>query len=279
MDGILIISFGTSYKKNREETINVLVDTFRETFPEIPVYLAFTSRMILKKIYEEEKISIDTVEEALKRMVLEGITRVFIQTTNIFYEIEEDKENNIIINKYKNLFSGGIYIGRPLLKDEIDYKKIFSILFKKLFAIGSNSNDSKNVSRETFSEITARNTAVVLIVHGRKGSKECPLDYQIIKKMGYKNIFVGAVEGYPNAGFVLKEIQNLKEIEYVVLVPFFFFTGKHSIRDIAGDEKSSWKNVFYLAGYHVKYVLKGLGEYSEIRKCYIEHLQQMISAN
>ncbi len=254
MDGILIISFGTSYKKNREETINVLVDTFRETFPEIPVYLAFTSRMILKKIYEEEKISIDTVEEALKRMILEGITRVFIQTTIIFYEIEEDKENNIIINKYKNLF-------------------------KKLFAIGSNSNDSKNVSRETFSEITARNTAVVLIVHGRKGSKECPLDYQIIKKMGYKNIFVGAVEGYPNAGFVLKEIQNLKEIEYVVLVPFFFFTGKHSIRDIAGDEKSSWKNVFYLAGYHVKYVLKGLGEYSEIRKCYIEHLQQMISAN
>lgn len=79
MDGILIISFGTSYKKNREETINVLVDTFRETFPEIPVYLAFTSRMILKKIYEEEKISIDTVEEALKRMILEGITRVFIQ--------------------------------------------------------------------------------------------------------------------------------------------------------------------------------------------------------
>ena len=79
--------------------------------------------MILKKIYEEEKISIDTVEEALKRMILEGITRVFIQTTNIFYEIEEDKENNIIINKYKNLFSGGIYIGRPLLKDEIDYKK------------------------------------------------------------------------------------------------------------------------------------------------------------
>lgn len=279
MDGILIVSFGTSYKENREKTINAFVDMFLETFPEMPVYLAFTSSIILKKLYEEERISVDTVEEALKRMLFEGITRVFIQTTNIFYEIEEDKDNKDIIDKYKNLFSDGIYIGKPLLKNEIDYKKVFSILFKKIFSDGSNSdnsNDSKNVSRETFSEITVKKTAVILIVHGRKESKECPLDDQIIKKLGYKNIFVGAVEGYPDAGFVLKEIQGLKEIESIILVPFFFFAGKHSIRDIAGDEKFSWKNIFHLAGYHVEYVLKGLGEYSEIQKCYIEHLQQVV---
>lgn len=269
MDGILIISFGTTYKKSRENTIDILADIFRETFFDIPVYIAFTSKVILKKIYEEERINIDTVEEAFRRMSQEGITRVFIQSTYIFHKVEKnDKDIGFIINKYRGLFPDGIYIGNALLENKEDYNKIFPILFQEL------SFMEINVSRETLNDA---NTAIIVIGHGiYNHNKAYPLDYHLLREIGYKNIYVGAAEGEPSAKYILKEIEKNMQIKNIILVPFFFLVGKHVIRDIAGLETSSWKSIFELAGYQVKCILKGLGEYPEIQEYYVKELQEMI---
>ena len=49
--------------------------------------------------------------------------------------------------------------------------------------------------------------------------------------------------------------------------------GDHAKNDMASDEPDSWYSQFKAAGYDVEPVLKGLGEYTGIRKLFIEHLK------
>lgn len=44
---------------------------------------------------------------------------------------------------------------------------------------------------------------------------------------------------------------------------------------MAGDDPESWYSQFKSAGYEVEPVLKGLGEYSGIRKILVEHLSRL----
>ena len=45
--GILIVSFGTSYANTREKTITAIENTIRHAHPEIQVYTAWTSKIIM----------------------------------------------------------------------------------------------------------------------------------------------------------------------------------------------------------------------------------------
>jgi sirohydrochlorin cobaltochelatase len=264
MDGILIVSFGTSYRESREKTIDVLVEQFRETFSDTPVYLAFTSRVILKKIYEEEQISIDTVEEALKRMYAEGISRVFIQPTHMINGIENEDMLDIM-EQYRNLFEGGIFTGTPLLTDVEDYRQVLEALAEEL------EENHIHVSRETCE------TSVLLMGHGTShyANAVYPAFDYLIKETGYVNLFVGTVEGYPSVDTVLKLIKR-RNVKKIVLVPFMFVAGDHAKNDMAGEDEKSWKNIFEQAGYEVECLMKGMGEYQKIRECYTEHLRRIM---
>lgn len=264
MDGILIVSFGTSYRESREKTIDVLVEQFKKTFSDIPVYLAFTSKVILKKIYEEEQINIDTVEEALKRMYMEGIERVFIQPTHMINGIENEDMLEII-DQYRKLFQGGIYTGTPLLTDVEDYRQVLDALVEEL-----HENDIY-VSRETY------DTSILLMGHGTShyANAVYPAFDYLIKETGYVNLFVGTVEGYPDVHTVLKLIKQ-KQVKKIVLVPFMFVAGDHAKNDMAGDNENSWKHILEKEGYEVECLIKGMGEYRKIRECYTRHLKRVM---
>jgi len=264
MDAILLVSFGTSYRESREKTIYVLLRQIQEEFPSIPVYLAFTSEMILKKIYDEEKISIDTVKEALKRMAQEGISRVFVQPTHIINGLENDEMNRILQNS-KQQFSGGIFVGTPLLTDIEDYRQVLKVLREEWEELGI------HVSRET------SDTAIIMMGHGTShyANAVYPAFDYLIKESGYQNIYIGTVEGYPDIDTVLRLIKrtNTKKI---VLVPFMFTAGDHAVNDMAGIKPHSWKSIFEREGYEVECVMKGMGEYKKIRECYIQHLKMIM---
>lgn len=262
MDGILIVSFGTSYPESRKKTIDVLMEHFQKVFEKIPVYLAFTSRVIIKKIFEQEQISIDTVEEALKRMHQEGISRVFIQPTHMINGIE-DEDMIAMAEKYKELFSGGIYTGTPLLTDMKDYSRVLEVLADEIGTMGM------DVSCET------GDSAVVFMGHGTThfANAVYPAFDYLLKEKGYENFYVGTVEGYPDVDTVLKLIRK-KEIRRVILMPFMFVAGDHALNDMAGEREESWKNIFERQGYEVVCVMKGMGEYSGIRECYVEHIKK-----
>ena len=71
--GILAVSFGTSVNATREKTIDAIEKDFQEAFPDRTLYRAWTSRMIIQKLKARDNIRIDTVTEAMERMMADGI--------------------------------------------------------------------------------------------------------------------------------------------------------------------------------------------------------------
>ena len=69
---ILVVSFGTSYKENLERTIGGIEDYLRGEFENYRLYRAFTSQRIIRKLWEENRIVIPTLEEAITQMREDG---------------------------------------------------------------------------------------------------------------------------------------------------------------------------------------------------------------
>lgn len=117
--------------------------------------------------------------------------------------------------------------------------------------------------------------ALVLMGHGSEhyaNSAYAAMDY-MFKEQGYSHIFVGTVEAYPDVNTVLKQLAKTA-CKKVLLTPLMVVAGDHATNDMAGDEEDSWKTVFSQAGYEVSILLKGLGEYPDIRRLYVEHIKE-----
>ena len=127
---ILVVSFGTSYKDTREKTIDAIESDIKDTFPEYKIYRAFTSNMIIKKLIKEYHIKVDTVTEALERLIRDGINEVIVQPTHIINGIEND-EMLKDIHKYRSHFIS-IKIGTPLLTSIEDYNDIIKSYLNRL---------------------------------------------------------------------------------------------------------------------------------------------------
>ena len=64
-----------------------------------------------------------------------------------------------------------------------------------------------------------------------------------------------------------------------VLAPFMIVAGDHAQNDLAGADLDSWMNRLSSEGYEVTPVLKGLGEYPQVRQILVEHVQQAMNAS
>ena len=119
--------------------------------------------------------------------------------------------------------------------------------------------------------------ALVLMGHGTEhciNPVYAALDYQF-KEKGFKNVFVGTVEAYPDIAVVEKMVADYNP-KKVILLPLMVVAGDHASNDMAGDEEDSWKSIFEKSGYEVECILKGLGEFQSIRDIYLEHISQDI---
>ena len=101
-------------------------------------------------------------------------------------------------------------------------------------------------------------------------------DKEILEYMGYKNIFMGTVESYPSFESLLRQVGELQP-ERVVLAPFMIVAGDHAINDMSGDGEDSWKSRFEQAGYQVRCIQKGLGEYPQVRRILLKHVAVSVS--
>ena len=98
------------------------------------------------------------------------------------------------------------------------------------------------------------------------------LQEKLIEKGG-RNVYVGTLESSPGVEEIRKILQKEPEIRRVALVPLMVVAGDHAVNDIAGQDHS-WESALEGAGYEVKAVLAGLGEYPAIQKLYAEHLRR-----
>ena len=250
---ILAVSFGTSHNDTRKITIDAIEQDMQAAFPDYALYRAWTSKMIIKKVNARDGVHICNVKEAMEKMLQDGITDVLVQPTHVINGIENDlmKEDALAFQEQFHSIS----FGDPLLTSEQD----------NLAVIDAITSEFKTLTKDE---------VLVLMGHGTTHYANAiydALDYTF-KDKGYSNIFLGTVEAYPTMESLLKMVHAYQP-KKVVLAPFMIVAGDHAKNDMASDEPDSWYSQFKAAGYDVEPVLKGLGEYTGIRKLFIEHLK------
>ena len=100
--------------------------------------------------------------------------------------------------------------------------------------------------------------------------------------LGYKNVFIGTVEGEPEETACDAIIEKVKEAGYkkVILRPLMVVAGDHANNDMAGDEEDSWKSMFTADGSFesIDTQIAGLGRIPEVQALYVAHTAEALEA-
>lgn len=88
---LLVISFGTTHLDTMEKTIAATENALAATFPAIPVYRAFTSGVVRKRLKAKFDMQVDSMEEALAQIAADGYKKVVVQPTLLIPGAEYDK--------------------------------------------------------------------------------------------------------------------------------------------------------------------------------------------
>lgn len=254
--GILVVSFGTSVNETREKTIDVIEEDIRNAYSEDRVYRAWTSGMIIRKLKKRDGVRIDTVTEAVERMLADGITELIVQPTHVINGVENDRmiaDIQVFADRFER-----VVFGTPLLTSEEDSGAVIEAVM----------DEFQDFPKEE---------ALIFMGHGTThyaNTVYAALDYRF-KDMGYPNVFLGTVEAYPSLGTLMKMVKAYGA-ERVTMAPFMVVAGDHAMNDMCSEDESSWRSQFEAAGFQVSCILKGLGEYEGIRKLYIRHIQEAL---
>ncbi len=254
--GIIVTSFGTTYEDTRKRCIEPIEDRIRDKFKDCLVLRAFTSRVVISRLKKRDNYLVDNPEEALVKMKENGIKDIYVQPLLIIPGIEYDKTKKDVDKFLEENGDFKVEIGQPLLLEDIDYEDVVEAL-------------------ELDEDIEGVGT--VFMGHGTYHSADYVYDKieNIIRGKGYKNIFMGTVEGQKTIEDIVQSLEENK-IKSVTLRPFMLVAGDHAKNDMSSDDEDSWKSILEEAGIEVKLQVSGLGEIEGIQDIFIEHLENIM---
>ncbi len=255
---ILVASFGTSYNDNRAKTIGAIEKMVSEKYPDWEVRRAFTSKMIIRKLKERDGEIVDYVTDAMEKLSAEGFEKVVVQPTHVMNGDEYDDVVRIVGEHIGNIPS--LSMGRPLLTTSDDYDELVEAL------------------EATLIPQTADGEALVLMGHGSEHYANATYSQLQMKLWlgGHEDVFVTTVEGYPEFDDTVSLIKK-KGLKKALLFPLMIVAGDHANNDMAGDEDDSLKSILESEGIEVRCIVKGMGEYSEFRELFADHVEKAIS--
>ena len=278
---ILVVSFGTSFNDSRATDIGGIEKKIQAANPDWSVRRAFTAQIIINHVYARDNERIDNVEQALDRAVKSGVKNLIIQPTHLMHGAEYD-ELVAALDSYKDKFES-VKVAEPLLGE-----------------VGSDATvineDKENVAKEVvaaavkeagFDSIEAADKdSVAFVLMGHGTSHTAKITYSQMQTqmntLGYKNVFIGTVEGEPEETECSKVIEAVKAAGYkkVVLRPLMVVAGDHANNDMAGDDEDSWKSMFIAAKAFdsVDTQVSGLGGIEAIEDIYVAHTKAAIEA-
>ena len=253
--GILVVSIGSTYADTREKCIEPLEREIAQAFEGYHFYRAFTSPAVRKILKERDNIYVPSIEEALEKMCEDGIIYCVVQPTHLLWGYETEYLHRVA-NQFLTRISV-IHIGNPLLYEDDDCKVVADVLGQEC--------------------ITSKIT--LFVGHGttHKSNRMYGKLWEKFRQYGYDNVYIGTMKGNMDAECIIRQLKQRKCGE-LVLQPLFFTAGEHVNRDIAGEMPDSWKSILEKEGFQVSSVVKGLGEYENIRKIYIQHALQARAA-
>ena len=248
---MLFVSFGSSYESARRDNIDKTVNYVAKNFEDYDVFQAYTSNMIRKKL-NNQGIKIDSVSEALSKIKDSGYTKVVIVSLHIIAGFEYEK----ILEVVNDFNFNSCAITTPMLYDDKDYFDV-ATLVDKLF------NDLEH--------------PVILMGHGSEHKNDISYDklQEELDKIKSNKYYIATVEGKVTIQDIIAKLKNNRQTD-VFLTPFMLVCGDHANNDMAGDEDDSWINILKSEDIVANPVLKGLGEYEEVAKFFINKIKSKI---
>ena len=274
---ILVVSFGTSFNDSRAEDIKGIEDKLQEAYPDWSVRRAFTAQIIINHVQARDDEKIDNMDQALERAVDNGVKNLVVQPTHLMHGAEYDELTEAVEN-YKDKFES-VAIAEPMLGEVGDDATVIND-DKAAVAQAITDEAVKEAGYDSMEAAAEDGTAFVFMGHGTEhyaNTVYAALDYRF-KDTGHKNIFLGTVEAYPALDSLLRAADSFHP-KKIVLAPFMIVAGDHAQNDLAGADPDSWMNRLSSEGYEVTPVLKGLGEYPQVRQILVEHVQQAMNAS
>lgn len=255
---ILAVSFGTTHHDTLERTIAAIEADLAAAFPDRDLFRAFTSGMVIRRLRERDGLEVDSVPEALERLLSLGYEDVVLQSTHVINGEERDKmaaQAQPYAARFRRLT-----IGAPLLTEIGDYFATARALLARL-----------PEQRE--------DTALVFMGHGTEHHANAVyalLEY-VFHDLGRRDVVIGTVEGYPGLEEVFRRLEEMPNLHRVVLYPLMVVAGDHAKNDLAGPEEDSWRSRLEARGLHVDCVLEGLGEHPGIRAIFSAHARAALA--
>lgn len=271
---LLVVSFGTSYNDSRVADIKGIEDALQEAYPDWSVRRAFTAQIIINHVQARDGEVIDNMQQALDRAVENGVKNLVVQPTHLMHGAEYD-EMMEVLDSYNDKFES-ISVAEPMLGEVGDDATVINE-DKAAVAEAIANAAVKDAGYETMDAAAEDGTAFVFMGHGTSHTAKVTYSQMQTQmgELGYKNAFIGTVEGEPEETACEAVIEAVKEAGYkkVVLRPLMVVAGDHAENDMAGAEEDSWKSMFEASGAFesVDTQITGLGSLPEVQQLFVEH--------
>ena len=278
---LLVVSFGTSFNDSRAEDVKGIEDALAEAYPDWSVRRAFTAQIIINHVEARDDEVIDNMQQALDRAVENGVKNLVVQPTHLMHGAEYD-EMTEAINEYKDKFES-VAIAEPMLGEVGDDATVIND-DKKAVAQAITDEACKEAGFDSMDAAAEAGTAFVFMGHGTSHTANITYDQMQtqMENLGFKNAFIGTVEGKPEDTACDKVIEKVKEAGYknVVLRPLMVVAGDHANNDMAGDDEDSWKSQFVASGNfeNVDTQIAGLGRIEAVEQLYVDHTKAAIDS-
>lgn len=241
MKALIIATFGSTHEDALRRDLDPVVRDLKELV-EVPVRVAFTSRMVIDRYEKKTGIRYENEVEAVESFLNEGVDaeEIFIQPLHIIEGVEYDK--------LARLKSRGVKVGEALFHDEKDLRRFVDDVGHRFEAptvfVGHGSPTAADKDYDELNRLFEEKN-LPHRVSTIEGSVDDRLPLSFMKEMGYKDI---------------------------QLAPLLLLAGDHAKNDIFGDEDSV-KTRFEAAGISVTPVAGGMGSWDFVRTIYVEKLR------
>ena len=278
---LLVVSFGTSYNDSRVEDIKGIEDALQEAYPDWAVRRAFTAQIIINHVQARDGEVIDNMQQALDRAVENGVKNLVVQPTHLMHGAEYD-EMAEDLEQYQDKFES-VAIAEPMLGEVGDDATVIN---EDKAAVAQAVADAA-VQEAGFDSMEAAaedGTAFVFLGHGTSHTAKVSYSQMQtqMEELGFKNAFIGTVEGEPEDTACEAVIEKVKEAGYkkVILRPLMVVAGDHANNDMAGSEEDSWKSMFEASGSFdsVDAQIAGLGRIDAVKQLYVDHTKAAIDS-
>ncbi|MCQ2451995.1 MAG: sirohydrochlorin cobaltochelatase [Oscillospiraceae bacterium] len=271
---ILVVSFGTSFNDSRAEDIGGIEKAIAAAYPDWAVRRAFTAQIIINHVQAREGKCIDNMDQALERAVANGVKTLVVQPTHLMHGAEYD-ELCEALEAYKDQIET-IVVAEPLL-GEVGADAAVINADKEAVAVALTAEAVAAAEYDSIDAAAEAGVAYVFMGHGTSHTAKVTYSQMQtqMEKLGYKNVFIGTVEGEPEETACENVIEAVKEAGYtkVILRPLMVVAGDHANNDMAGEDEDSWKSMFEASGNFesVEAQIAGLGGIAAVQEIYVAH--------